>query len=75
MNYKLQQVVQAIVPFMVIGIAISLVVGLLIMFSYVLVWGVFLGGILWIAAIIKNFLFPPKPLDKNESRIIEHDDR
>jgi hypothetical protein len=75
MNYKFKQILLTLVPFLLIGIAISLFVGLLIMFSYVLVWGLLIGGILWIVSVVKNLLFPKKKLTNVEGRIIEHNDR
>lgn len=75
MNHKFQQILQSLIPFMVLGLAVALLIGLFIMFSYVLVWGIFIGGILWIGAIIKSFLFPGKTLPKSEGNIIEHNDR
>ncbi|MDP1602165.1 MAG: hypothetical protein Q8M03_02785 [Legionella sp.] len=75
MNNKFQQMLQTLIPFLLIGVALSLIVGLVIMFSYVLLWGILIGGVLWIISVIKNFLFPTKALTKTEGRIIEHNDR
>jgi hypothetical protein len=74
MNNKIQQMLAQIPSFLVLGIAIALIVGLFIMLSYVLIWGVFLGGIIWIAMVIKNFLFP-RLTNKKEGRILDHDDK
>ncbi|MFC3908844.1 hypothetical protein ACFORL_07110 [Legionella dresdenensis] len=74
MNGKLQQIIQSLVPFLIMGIAIAMLIGLFIMFSYVLIWGIFIGGVLWFAALIKDYLFPPPPEEKHEGRVIEHKD-
>ncbi|KTC72415.1 hypothetical protein Lbir_1190 [Legionella birminghamensis] len=74
MNEKFQQLFQTLIPFLLLGIAISLLVGLFIMFSYVLVWGILIGGTLWIFATIKRLLFPSKKVVKTSGRIIEHKD-
>lgn len=60
--------------FLVLGIAIALIVGLFIMLSYVLVWGIFLGGLIWIAMLIKNLLFP-RLTNNKKGRILDHDDK
>ena len=78
MNEKLQRFLENIIPFFMLGIAVALVVGLVIMFSYVLVWGILIGAILWVASFIKSYLFPNKsptsPIEiKTKGRIIEHD--
>lgn len=75
MNNTLQKLLETLVPFILIGIAIALFVGLLIMFSYVLVWGLLIGGILWLIALAKQFLFPSNSTKPSEGRIIEHDDK
>jgi len=75
MNNKLQQLLETIVPFLVLGVAIALFVGLLFMFSYVLVWGLLIGGILWLIAFVKQYLFPSEVPTKTQGRVIEHDDK
>lgn len=73
MNKSLTQIFAPLLPFIILGIAIALFIGLFIMLSYVLVWGIVLGGIFWLVAMIKNYLFPSYPADKKDGRIIEHD--
>ncbi|WP_419419523.1 hypothetical protein ACNVED_13585 [Legionella sp. D16C41] len=75
MSNKVNYILQTLIPFLIIGIAIAMLIGLLILFSYILVWGIFVGAILWLAAIIKNFLFPKKVTSNSDGRIIEHDDK
>lgn len=75
MNDKLQGIIETLVPFLVLGVAIALIFGLLIMFSYVVVWGLLIGGILWLGFVAKQYLFPSEPQTKEEGRIIEHDDK
>lgn len=75
MNDKLQQMIETLIPFLVIGVAIALLFGLLMMFSYVLVWGLLIGGVLWLVALAKQFLFPSTSEKKEAGRIIEHDDK
>lgn len=75
MKNTLQQLLQTLIPFMVIGVIIALFIGLLIMFSYALLWGLAIGGLLWIGSLIKAMLFPTAPKNQHEGRIIEHNDR
>ena len=62
-------------PFIMIGMAMALLIGLLFVFSYVLVWGFLIGGLLWIITAAKQYLFPNDTSRKEEGRIIEHDDK
>lgn len=74
MNNSLKQALEGLVPFVLLGIAVSLVIGLFIMFSYVLIWGLFIGGVLWLTSLIKNYFFPAKTDNSELGRIIEHKD-
>jgi hypothetical protein len=75
MNDKLQKVFENLLPFVLVGVAIALFIGLLFMFFYIAVWGLIIGGVLWLASLIKQYLFPNKPINKEEGRVIEHDDK
>ena len=72
MDNKLQTFFEQLIPFIILGIAIALVVGLFIMLSYVLVWGLIIGGVIWLVAMIKNYFYKAKTSDKG--RVIEHDE-
>ncbi|MCW8408656.1 hypothetical protein OQJ13_06665 [Legionella sp. PATHC035] len=79
-KFQLGKIFENLVPFIIAGCAIALFFGLLFMFSYVLVWGIIIGAILWLVATIKQYLFPSSStkkevIKKNEGRIIEHDDK
>lgn len=77
MNEKLQRLFENLIPFLMLGIAIALIIGLFIMFSYVLFWGLLIGGVLWIVSSIKIYFFPSRsnktPVE-TKGRIIEHDE-
>ena len=74
MDDKLQRLFQQLIPFIVVGIGIALAIGLLIMFSYALMWGILIGFIIWLIALIKQTLFPSKNNTQNDDgRIIEHE--
>jgi len=72
MSKSWHRVVNSLVPFIMFGIVIALFVGLIIMFSYVLFWGLIIGIILWIAAVITDFLFPAPRNISLHGRIIEY---
>ncbi|WP_133128341.1 hypothetical protein [Legionella nagasakiensis] len=75
MNNKLQQILEHLIPFIMLGIAIAFAVGLLIMFFYVVVWGIIIGGFIWLVVFIKNYFFHRQSPKNSEGRIIEHKDR
>ncbi|KTD34944.1 hypothetical protein Lmor_1477 [Legionella moravica] len=75
MSDKLKQVFENFIPFIAIGVGIAIVVGLLFMFFYVAIWGVVIGGVLYLVAVAKQYFFPSESSKKEEGRIIEHDDK
>ncbi|MFA5960206.1 MAG: hypothetical protein WC785_06790 [Tatlockia sp.] len=79
MNDKLQKSLEGLVPYLMLGIAIALVIGLFIMFSYVVVWGLLIGALLWLVSVVRTYLFPVKPtqveLKRRKGRVIEHEDK
>lgn len=70
-------------PFVLLGISIVLAIGIFLIFSYVLVWGLVIGGVLWgmslLIQYIRELSDPPskKKRKKNtkKGRIIEHDNK
>lgn len=83
MSNKIQvpKIFENLVPFIIAGIAIALFIGLLFMFSYVVIWGLVIGGALWLLSVVKELIFPSPATKnavttkKNQGRIIEHDDK
>ncbi|KTC76801.1 hypothetical protein [Legionella brunensis] len=75
MNEKFERLIQQLVPFLIAGIAIALVIGLFIMFSYVLIWGLVIGGVLWLVYFVKSLLFPGQKSETTKGRVIEHNDK
>lgn len=75
MNDKLQKLVESFIPYIVMGVAITLFIGLLFMFSYLLLWGLLIGVILWLISHIAQYLYPDKSKTKENGRIIEHDSK
>lgn len=75
MNRNIQSPLQQLIPYILLGIAIALGVALFIMFSYVVLWGLVIGGILWLVSLAKQYLFSKQSKDNKKGRIIEHDDK
>lgn len=71
----IKKILESLLPFMVVGVAIALCIGLLFMFFSVAVWGLLIGGVLWLAAVAKQYLFPTQPVNKEHGRIIEHNEK
>jgi len=75
MNIKLQRIVAQVLPFFILGITIAFAIAIFIVFSYLLLWGIFIGAVIWAAALIKNYFSPKPAVVKNEQgRVIEHDE-
>lgn len=70
MKSKLTQQLPA---FIVFGIALALLLGLFIVFAYVIFWGVLLGAILWVCVLIASYFQKPKTTLK-KGRIIDYDE-
>lgn len=78
MNDKLQrifgQLIITILPYIIAGILITFAIGLIILFYYVVIWGIVIGIALWLAAFIKRHLFKKStPIKTHKGRIIDHD--
>ena len=79
-KFQVPKIFETLIPFIIAGIAIALFVGLLFMFSYVVIWGLIIGGTLWLISVVKELLFPNTKktttiIKKTQGRIIEHDDK
>ncbi len=77
---SIKQFLQQLPPFILIGVSIALGVGIFIVFSYVLIWGIVIGAILWGANVLMQYLkstniVPNKNKTKKQStgRIIDHE--
>jgi hypothetical protein len=72
----LQSLFQTLFPFFIIGIAIAILIGVFIILSYVILWGIGIGIILWLAARIKAYFNDKTTLSQTskKGRIIEHEE-
>ncbi|MCC5791750.1 MAG: hypothetical protein JJT82_03965 [Legionellaceae bacterium] len=74
MNDKLRQFLESVLPFVVIGIAIAFIIALFSFFSYILLWGIVIGGVLGAIAWLINLFSAKKSTKSRSGRTIEHDD-
>ncbi len=77
-QHPFKQFLAQLLPFLFLGIAFALLIGIFILLSYVLFWGLMIGVALWVVARIKLAFMRRKndtthPTSKT-GRIIEHDD-
>lgn len=70
----IQQKLAQFIPFFYAGIAIALSIGAIILFSYLLFWGIFIAGLLYLVTLIKRIFISPKQAKIFKGRIIEHQD-
>lgn len=71
---KKEYLFENISTFIILGVTIAFFIFLLYLFFYVAIWGVFLGIILWLGSLVKNYLFPTQTIKPEQGRIIEHDE-
>ena len=78
MNSKLNHFFETIKPYLFVGISIAFMILAVIIFAYVLIWGLLIGAMIYLIAWIKMRFFPSEPQKQQKSqrkpRIIEHDD-
>lgn len=69
---------ESLAPFLILGVSVAILIALIVFLSYVFFWGLVIGGVLWVAAFIKERFFPSQSKQKSSQespgRIIEHDD-
>ncbi|MDF1677835.1 MAG: hypothetical protein P1U32_03985 [Legionellaceae bacterium] len=76
MSQSLKHFFQQLPPFILLGVAIALAIGIFVVFSYVLVWGLLIGAVLWGVNSLIQYVRgarsnePPKT---TKGRVIDHD--
>ena len=68
MQINIQRTLEELIPWLIIGVGIALFIGLLMVLSYVFIWGLVIGALLWLGFRIK--LAWNK--QNSQSSIIEH---
>lgn len=73
----MKRVLNQIIPFLMMGMAIVALIFGIVLLSYLFIFGAILGLILFTAIWIRNKFFPPKKIikpEKKSGRIIDSDD-
>lgn len=77
MHQSLKYFFRQFPPFILLGIAIALLLGIFIIFSYVLIWGLCIGAALWginsIIQYVRTLSAAPVIKKKHQGRVIDHD--
>lgn len=78
----IKQFLQQLPPFIILGISIALAVGVFILFSYVLLWGILIGAILWGGNLLVQYFKSSNTMSNksdikktSQGRIIDHDQK
>lgn len=76
MNSSLSHILRALIPYFLLGMSIAFLIGICILLSYVLFWGVIIGVVLWFIVRIKAFFHTTTVPSKHSStgRVFEHHD-
>ena len=53
MQINIQRNLEEIIPWLIIGVGIALFIGLIVLLSYVFIWGLVIGLLLWLGFRIK----------------------
>ena len=69
---------EAFMPYLIIGFAIALMVGLFFIIANVMIWGLLIAAVLWLGMAIRQFVlsklgYLAKSKSKHKGIIIEHD--
>lgn len=72
MTPKFQELLDQAVPYLIAGIGIAIIVGLFILFSHLIFWGIVIGLLLWAGVWVRQAFFAPK--SNSKGNIIEHED-
>ena len=70
----IRQALQGIGPCLLLGVAIACTICLFILFSYILLWGILIGIMLWLIALVRRSFFSKKaPFKHQPGRVIDHE--
>jgi hypothetical protein len=78
MQNTLRKIFETVVPFLLLGVFIALSIGFFIVMSYVLIWGLLIGFVLYGVSAVYRYFFGESTVAEDprshQGRIIEHDD-
>ena len=71
--------INTFMPFLIVGFTIALIISLFFIIAHVIIWGIFIAGILWVGVALKQLYqrkfgqVKHKSKSKHKGIIIEHD--
>lgn len=79
MPQSLKHFFQQLPPFILLGIVIALAAGIFMLFSYVLIWGLIIGAVLWGVNLIYQYFSQASssntPIKPSKGQVIDHDEQ
>ncbi|MDF1646439.1 MAG: hypothetical protein P1U61_05625 [Legionellaceae bacterium] len=77
MPQLLKHFFQQLPPFILLGIVIAFAAGIFMLFSYVLIWGLAIGAVLWGVNLIYQYFSHSSssntPIKPSKGQVIDHD--
>jgi hypothetical protein len=76
MQRSVMTLLNSLAPFLSAGIVIAITIGIFFVLSYILLWGLLFGAILYVGNSLFNMITPKveKAEPPNSGRIIEHEE-
>ncbi|MFZ4076643.1 MAG: hypothetical protein ACOYKA_01535 [Legionellaceae bacterium] len=74
MTQTLRQLLRQLPPFILVGVVLAFAIALFVVFSYVLLWGLLVGSLLWLISAIFQYVTQTSQQKKTQNgRIIDID--
>ncbi len=79
MSNRIYRFLTPFIPFLILGLILSVFIGFIFIFAYVLMWGFILAACYWLFQTVRAFFFSPtrktaEPIPTSSGRVIEHDE-
>lgn len=74
---KKNTLLESLIPFLILGISVVVFIAVMVLLSYVLIWGLVIGAVLWSIFFIKEKLFPSSQqanAPQQKGRVIDYDE-
>lgn len=72
MTQTLRQLLRQLPPFILVGVVLAFAIALFVVFSYVLLWGLLVGSLLWLVSAIFQYVTQTSQQKKTQNgRIID----
>lgn len=74
MHKSVPKIFDRVMPFLIMGFTVAFLIAALVFLSYILLWGVLIGLVLFAINYIRQRFFAKADNGEQSGRIIEHDD-